>query len=225
VRFWWLAALVLLAIALGFALDQGREWANWRRLLRHGQQVAAEVVEVGGVTRNVMMAPNTPVKLAFELQGRPHTVEGTLEGRTEFIRTHDRVPIHVDPADPSRWTALMELPPLGRQLLAAWITAPLGLALLAVAAVGRGRLLRLFREGQAEFALILHSQHSALAPRSRLVRCTLRDEGDKRIFSVFVPQRRGADRQHPDNPPRGQGLWIICSGNRAIAAEWFAPPS
>jgi hypothetical protein len=213
-----MAALVLGVIALSFAIDKGGEWANWRSLIVHGQKINAEIVEVDGATRNVTMAPSAPVKLAFEINGQPHTVAGTLEGRTEFIRTHDRVPIYVDPADPSRWTALMELPPLTRQLLAVWVALPMALALQAVAVILRGSLLRLWRDGQAESALVLQSQHSALAPLSRLVRCTPRDEGDTRVFSVFVPQRQGV-------PQRGQALWILRSGSRAIAAELFAPPS
>lgn len=218
VRFWWVSGLILLAIAVSFALDKGSEWANWRGLILHGQKVNAKVVEVGGVTRNVTMAPNVPVKLAFTLNGRPHTVAGILEGRTEFIRTHDDVTIYVDPADLSRWTALLEVPPLSRQLLSVWLTLPLALALLIVAGVLRIRLLRLWRDGQAESVLVLHSQHSALAPLSRLVRCTPRDERDTRVFSVFLPQRRGV-------PLRGQGLWIIRSGNRALAAGLFAASS
>lgn len=218
VRFWWVSAAVLLAIAASFALDKGSEWANWRRLILHGQQITAEVVEVGGITRNATMAPNSPVRLEFKLNGQTRTVSGTLEGRTEFIRTHDHVSIHVDPAEPSRWTALMEVPPLSRQLLATWITLPVALALLAMAAVLRGRLLRLWRDGQAESALVLHSQHSALAPLSRMVRCTPADESDTRVFSVFVPQRRGV-------PQRGQPMWIIRSGNRAMAAGLFTARS
>jgi len=218
VRFWWVSGLVLLAIAVGFAVDMGTEWSNWRWLIRNGQQVTAEVVEVGGVTRNATMAPNAPVKLEFKLNGQTRTVAGILEGRTEFIRTHDRVSIHVDPADPSRWTALMEAPPLSRQLLATWITLPVALVLLMMAAVLRGRLLRLWRDGQAESALVLHSQHSALAPLSRMVRCTPADESDTRVFSVFVPQRRGV-------PQRGHPIWIIRSGNRAMAAGLLAARS
>ncbi|MCC7349752.1 MAG: hypothetical protein IT446_04220 [Phycisphaerales bacterium] len=218
VRFWWASGLILLVIAMGFAIDMGAEWINWRGLILHGQKVTAEVVELGGVTRAAMMAPNTPVKLAFELDGQSHTVAGVLDGRTEFIRTHDRVPIYVDPADPSSWTALMEVPPLSRQLLAVWITLPLALVLLAVAVAMRGGLLRLWRDGQAESALVLQSQHSALAPLSRMVRCTPADESDTRVFSVFVPQRCGV-------PQRGQAIWIIRSGNRAMAAELFTARS
>lgn len=217
-RFWWVAGLVLGLITIGFAVDQGWEWAGWRSLILHGQKVTAEAVEVGGVTRNVMMAPNSPVKLAFELNGTPHTVSGVLEGRTEFIRTHERIPIYVDPADPSRWTALMEVPPLGRQLLAVWIALPMTLALLFMALMLRNGLLRLWRDGQAESALVLQSQHSAIAPLSRLVRCTPVDEHDTRVFSVFVPQRHGV-------PQRGQPIWIIRTGSRALAAELFAASS
>jgi hypothetical protein len=218
VRFWWISGLVLLAIAIGFAVDMGSQWASRRSIILYGEKVNAEVVELGGVTRNATMAPNTPVKLAFELKGQSHTVAGILEGRTEFIRTHDRVTIFVDSADPSRWTALMEVPPLSRELLAVWITLPLALILLVVAAGLRGGLLRLWRDGQAESALVLQSQHSALAPLSRMVRCTPADEGDTRVFSIFVPQRCGV-------PQRGQAIWIIRTGSRAMAAELFTARS
>jgi hypothetical protein len=82
----------------------------------------------------------------------------------------------------------------------------------------RSRTVRVWRDGEARRAIVVESHQTALAPRSRLVRCTPADEGDNRVVQVYVPAGAAADLQAGDElwllfPPAGRG--------RPVAAAWF----
>jgi len=126
------------------------------------------------------------------------------------------VPIIVDRADPTRWTARLEPSSLPQQLLPALLLLPFVVVPFFVALLNRARVLRTYRDGEALLATIVGVGHSAAAPGSRLVRCALHTAGENRVIKTLLPTRK--------TPPVGQSLWLIAPPARpqqAIPAALF----
>jgi hypothetical protein len=222
VRFWWLLTLAMLLIA---AYVCGREVLSWRRearLIREGRLVEAEITRAGGLSsRWQRLPPDTVVSIQYVVDGTTYTQDGFLKGRTDYIQVRGKVPIRVDPSDPNEWTARTEPPVLAQQLTGAAVVLPAVVVLAAVSVLRRFMTLRTWRAGQATVALTVESRQTALAPKSRLVRCTPADRGDNRVVAVFVPNYAARDLRPGDLlwlifPPGGRG--------RPVAAAWFKEP-
>jgi hypothetical protein len=219
VRSWWLLAGVLLAIG---AYVGGREYWVWSRevrLIRAGQLVDAEITSGAGlVQRWQRVPPNSLVTLRYQVDGKTYDVTGYLQGRTEYILLRSTIPVHVDPANPSVWTARTEPAGLVQQLTWALVVLPAFVAILVIGLWQRARLLRVWRDGEMHDAIVVDGRQTALAPKSRLLRCTPADAGDKRVVEVYLPGSRAADVRPGDLirlifPPGGRG--------RPVAAAWF----
>jgi hypothetical protein len=190
VRFLWLAALVLLAAAVYVGLIQTTQWRHDMRLVRYGTPVTAMVVEADGASHaGPEFSPPVSVKLKYELNGKPYTVSGIVEAGDgpRYVSPKRPLAIRVDPAHPTDWTARDHPTSLVRELLGAGLILVVVLVLLLLALLARQRVLRLWRDGQALAAVVVQTAHSALAPRSRAVRCTLSDHSDKRLITIFIP--------------------------------------
>ena len=94
---------------------------------------------------------------------------------------------------------------------------PFAVVLGIVAWVLHRRVLRLWRRGEVLGAVVIDSAHTAIAPRTHLVRCTPTDPGDKRLLQAYLPG-------NVPRPHQGQPLWLIAPpdpSTRAVTAEWF----
>ena len=83
--------------------------------------------------------------------------------------------------------------------------------------VNKKRVLRLWRHGRALEAVVMESRQTALAPRSRFVRCAPVEQGDKRVFGVYVPDRAGRASE-------GDAVWLLAdpAGKRdAVSLPWL----
>jgi hypothetical protein len=128
----------------------------------------------------------------------------------------DVIKVHVDPKDPTVWTDRKEPPALGGKMLAPLLLLPAVLVSLLATAWLRGRVAKLWTNGEARQAIVIDAKQSPLAPLSSLARCAL-VEGDNRLISVTVPHRLG-------KVSKGRTLWIVTApGNpqRAVAAAVF----
>ena len=219
VRFWWAAGLVLTLIGAYLLLTRYLDWRHDSRLIRSGTEVQATVLEADGLNVVTKKKPgNVAVQLRYEWQGQTHDVTApSLAGRSEedFIVIGSQIPIRIDPTHPEQWTTRLQPASLVQELIGGLIALPLGLILLARSAMLRGRLLRVWRAGEAVPAVVVGATHTALAPRAWQVECTTADEGGQRVFHVFVPPE--ADIQ------QGTPLWLLFpKGNGApVAATWF----
>lgn len=219
VRVWWLSAMALIAIAGYFFVDRYLGWRQDVRLLEQGDLVQANIRQTSTeIARGKQQPPNSIVTLDYKYKDQSYTVEGVLKGRTDYFRVGDNVPIHVDPKRPGVWTGITEAPPLWTDLVAGMIVLPLGILLAAGSLLARSRTARLWRDGVSVDALVMDVRQTAMAPRSRFVRCTPADESDPRVMGVYVPH--AANVLQP-----GDSLWVITpAGNRskrAVAAAWF----
>lgn len=218
VRFWWLSAAVLLVIAGAGAFEQFFTWKEENRLIKQGVTVSAEVIEAGGLSmRDKKTEPDSPVVLKFTFGNHEYQVHGHLAGRRETIITGRPVDIRIDPGNPNIWTYRAEPTPLLAAMLGSLLVFPLVVIGLCVAWWRWSRLKRLWKFGPAQIAIVIQARQSALAPLSKLVRCTPRGVGDKRLYNVFVP-RSVRSINH------GDLLWLISSPDDArslAAAVWF----
>lgn len=218
VRSWWLVASVVTLFTLYFL---GSGFYDWRRdvgLIEHGREVSAFIYAADGYPiPGRHRPPTSPVELHYEVDGKKYEVEGFLRGRTEPFVIQTYVPIRVDPKDPSRWTARTRPDALWPEILGGIILLPAVPILAAVVFWQRARVLKLWRAGRAVESVVLESRQTAMAPRSRFLRCAPTDPSDKRVIGVFVPDRAG--RLAP-----GDTLWILtdpAGGSRAASALWL----
>jgi len=219
VRFWWVLTLALFLIG---AYVCAREWLNWSRdvrLIRSGRIVDATIITASGLSSPwQVLPPDVIVTIQYEVDGKVYDKTGYLGGRKDFIRVRSTVPIRVDPADSDQWTARTEPASLVQQLTGAFVVLPAFLVMAAVSLWQRARTLRMWREGEARRAIVVESRQTALAPRSRLVRCTPADRGDNRVVQVFVPAAAAAAMDP------GTELWLLVPPGRRgrpVAAAWF----
>lgn len=219
VRFWWLAAAVVLAISLYFLTSRWLAWRSEVRLLSQGVEVKAIIRQTATeILKGKTQPPNSICTLDYTYEGKNYEVVGVLKGREQYVVTGQEVPIRIDPKNPEDWTGLTAAPPLWTDLVEGLIVLPVALLLAAAGLAAKGRLTRLWRDGKAREAIVIDVKQTAMAPRSRLVRCTPADDTDSRIISVYVPHR-GVNLQE------GDALWLITPPgkvSRAIAAAWFA---
>jgi len=209
----------VLAASLYFLATRYYTWRRDLHVIRNGVEVQAYVYSAEGMPiPGRRRPPSVVVVLHYEVGGKKYEAEGYLRGRTESFIIQSYVPIRVDPDDPARWTARTEPVPLGMELLGGWMLLPPALAFAAVAWWRRGRVLRLWRDGQLVAAVVMESRQTSLAPRSRFARCAPLDESDRRVFGVYVPDRAGRVAE-------GDAVWLIADAGenrRAVAVPWLA---
>jgi hypothetical protein len=223
VRFWWLMALGIFLIG---AYVAGREVVLWRHevdLIRNGTPVEAEVRRANGYSSPGKQLPaDAVVDLRYFIDGKQYDKTGYLRGRTEHIAVRKPVPIRVNPKDPEDWTGAVEPAVLWQQLTGALVALPVFLVLALVALLRQRSALRAWRDGEARAALVVAARHAALAPKSRLVRCTPAGGEDNRVVDVYVPTLPHGAEVKP-----GDTLWVVyppgraAGGARPYAAAWF----
>lgn len=216
VRFWWLVAAVLMAIGIYNALTQYLQWSRLDRSIRSGVTVEALVDSIQGSPRipNRAVAPSAPAVLMFEYQGKKYQVIGAIGDRKPTPQEGQAIPIRIDPNDPTNWTIRDRNTPLLQSMIGAILPCSAAVICGLVAWFNRAKLLKTYRLGRAEQATVTDNKQSPLAPRSRAVRCSLRENG--RLMEVFVPHAR-------PGLSAGDKLWVILppSAGRPVAAEWF----
>ena len=219
VRFWVFAAIVLSVCGVGFIANGLRAGAHERWLIDDGVHIDAIIIVADGEpVKGKQEPPESLVSLRFIWKGQDYEPRAEpLLGRKEFITVGSTIPIHVNPKDPSDWTWLNEPFPLRSRAIGGIIALPMAVLALLWAMLRRARLLRIWRDGIAEEALIVETRFTATAPRCRAARVTPADEGDARIFTVYIPPRLA-------NLQRGDSLHMLrpsAQSSNAISVAWF----
>ena len=226
VRIWVILAVAVTFITAYFTVSTylGGRYGRW--LIKHGQPVTAEVLVIEG-TRDRRGAFNRSdvlrVQLGYTVNGKRYEyldAQGQLsriDARpVPVIYVGDKIDIRVDPNDPRVWTDRTRPIPWYAEFTIVLLLLPL-LALLAlVALVRRRQVLNVWQNGEAAGAVVVEQRHTASAPLSRVVRFTLADGTDRRVWSTLVPARLA--------PAPGESMWVIFPpGNpgRAIVADLY----
>ena len=221
VRVWIiLATLVFIALIL-FTATQIVSGIQDRRLILHGTVVPATVRVINGIEiqkRGFDRREVLSVTLDYSgPDGKSYSVQGQLAPAEGILHTGDTIPLHVDPNDASNWTDRTDPGSWWHDLTVIWFLLPLLLIALAIAWWRRQQVLATWRRGTPISAAVVESKHSAIAPRSRVVRFTLTEGNDRRVFSTLVPSTR-APLQNGDElvllAPPGKP-------SRAIVAELY----
>jgi hypothetical protein len=196
VRAWCLIALAMAAVAAWILIEQiliarttRYRMANWTRV------DAATVETIGDSSRTTYRVTpdqlvSLPVKVTYFdlLAGTTRELIGKLEAQRQPLSPGNKIPILVDPADPKRWTDRVRPAPLFEEFLAALLLMPLPFILAGVALRRRWRVLKVWQQGELRQGTVMERRHSAVAPRSAILRCAVEDSRDKRLLSVAVPR-------------------------------------
>jgi hypothetical protein len=223
----WMGASLFLAVLLAYLIAQNIHDAILdRRLIAQGVPTTAKIVDIAGDgdprkavamhgatdDRTVHLSYTDQHGNAVESASRPienPKFEGRHPGQTIEIR--------YDPERPESWTDRTEPLPWAARLTIVWMLLPLLIIALIMLVVRRAQVLTIWRDGVEANGTVVDLRQSAIAPRSRVVRVTLKDSEDRRIFSTFFPNAAGALQ-------KGDELLLLTSpGNRSrvIAAELY----
>ncbi|HET6249094.1 MAG TPA: hypothetical protein VFE47_15470 [Tepidisphaeraceae bacterium] len=219
VRFWWLLAIVLCIIGVGFMINGIHTRYHEAWLIRDGLHIESTVMVADG--EPVKGRPEKPggvVQIQFPWNGADYQPQArVLEGRKEWVTTGSPLWIHVNPKDPEDWTWLNEPLPAVTRMIGAFVVIPIALLTWLWTIFMQRKTLRVWREGTLAEALIVESRHIAVAPRCRAAQVTPADEADQRVFTVYLPPSLAGLRP-------GDALMIIRppgSSLKAVAAAWF----
>lgn len=198
-QFWWKSGLVIGVVALVVGVHATWTTLTERHLLQNGLPILARFTEVRTTSREGYAQPrddSMPVKLKWTMPGGQEVkVSAILPPGPGYAKVGETLRIRVDKNNPQQWTEQKELLPWWRVLTIPLIMMlPISVLLFAIALWQRWRVLRVWRNGRHFEALVIDSRNVSTAPRSRLVRYSLAEGSDKRIFSMLFPLRAGVPR-------------------------------
>ena len=125
--------------------------------------------------------------------------------------------IRVDPNDPTHWTEVTEPRSWVQELTVVGLLLPLAVLLVIVTFWKRRGVIKTWRNGALKAARVVEVRHTGMAPMSRVIRFTLLDGDDRRVFAALMPTHAGI-------PLPGQSVWLIVPPNRpsrSIVAQLY----
>jgi hypothetical protein len=237
VRVWVVLAVAVAIVTAYFTVATIISGWELRWLLSKGTRINATVYEINDskdVSKVYNRSDPLRVWIKFELPGQPKVfVEGMLQqlaDPTQRIRVGDPIEIRVDPhnygpIDPIgkpgfmqvyTWTDRTDPRPWHEEFVVVLLLVPLFVLVAAIALWRRRGVMNVWRDGQAAVARVIGQRHTAIAPRSRVVRFALQDSDDRRVFTTLHPSK--------DLPAAGELMWVVYPPNnpaRAIVAKLY----
>jgi hypothetical protein len=214
VRFWFLITMALIFAGSYFATTQFLNWRTQARLVRSGLVVTATIEDELLPLVGRRVTNENSVTLRYTVDGVSYKVVGFLPVQEGVYMNGGPITIRVDPQRPRLWTNRTEVPSLAHDLFSVTLLLPLIVVSALVCFWFYWRVRSVWERGQPETAIVLETRHTALAPMSRVIRCTPQSRRESIIVTVFIPQRLARVRQ-------GDIIWIINMPHnpwRAIAA-------
>lgn len=185
-----------------------------RKFMNEGIAVQGRVTQLAGkdhadqLKRDSILA----ARLAFKLPGdeRDREVDGMLSAKPAVLAKKGELIDIVVSKDGKRWQEKTEPAEWSTVLMGSALLLPVFLLFLVILLFNRARVLRRYRIGEHRLGRINDILRSATSPGSRLLRVSLLEGEDRRIFSVIWPNRLGEpDPEHaidlivdPKNPTR-----------------------
>jgi hypothetical protein len=213
VRRWWLLAVVIFVLFAAYTAQ--RVWARNEEsvLIRDGLKVTAKLVFAETRNNNQMAQPGDGVQLELHLPGGAEQVTGTITAPAVVTKN---ITVRVDPKDHSHWTDRTEPTPLLDSLFVGILVSPLVPALFVFAFLNMRLMRAVWEKGGAQVAVIHERKQSPIAPMSYVVRCSLQNHRDKKLFNVYVP-RVGYGLG------KGDLIWVVTPTKKGspIAALWI----
>jgi hypothetical protein len=214
VRPWWLATLLLAVVAASFVGDRVYARQQLSRLIAHGVHATGKILG-----QDLKRAPgqlvdaNRDMMMGFR-DSADHEVQalGTVD---QTMHVGDLVPIVYDPANPTVWTDRATPPGWVETLLGLVVVLPVVVAVGLLAYWQTARMRKVWQNAPAVVAVVSDRKQTPVAPMSWVVKCSLREGPDRRLFNVHVPRFFGTMQN-------GSELWVLVpKRGRPVAAGWF----
>ena len=192
VRFWWLSAIGVGLVIAYFSMIQINRGLYDREIIRNGIPVDTVIKKAGEADihgHSVLRSGDVPVTLVGKIDGEERTFIGKVGPGPGYLKVGNPLTIRVHRGDPNQWTAEQQVKPWTRELAVSLMFLPLIAGLLVGALVVRRRLLRVWRNGIPVEGKVVDLRHSAWAPLSRVVRYSILDSHDRRIFNALTPTK------------------------------------
>jgi hypothetical protein len=203
-----------------------RDGLTDRRLVEHGIPAIATLVDVNGngdPRKTVAMHGPTEdrtVHLSYK-DANGNAIDSPLRALENPLsdgkHPGQTIAIRYDPDQPDSWIDRTETQPWVARLTIVWMLLPAVLVAVLMLLLRRYQMLRVWRDGVEVTGTVVELHHSSIAPRSRIVRFTLGDPADRRIFSTFFPNSAGEIN-------KGDELLLLtlpANPSRAIVAELY----
>ncbi len=209
VRSWWLLALLfmLAVLVLGFEQYTNASRAVW--LFEHGEKVDALIEEVGEFVKrpNFVRQVDDPWPVTFSFttnDQKVHRLRTKPNELTYTVHPLQKVPLHVDPADPdNRFTFRTTKPSaMGIELSIPLAFLTVALFFFAISWVLRRRVLATWKDGMALEAVVIEIRRAATAPLSQHLRCIVGAQGSGNVIDVLIPKRLAILQP-------GDALWLV----------------
>lgn len=222
VRLWLTLSALVAAATIYFAIRDIAAASYERRLIFNGTKVTARVLSVDEYERPGRGFPlDQPRRLRLQYEtaaGEPILIEITTPGQEHGrIEVDQKVPLRADPNDPR--TVTMQMTPRSwiASLTVVMLLAPFAILLVILTWFVRRGVLNVWTRGQPAIGTVVDTHRSAIAPKSDMVRFTVNDIEDRRVFSTLYPHSAG--QLQP-----GDELALLMpekSPAKAIAAELY----
>jgi hypothetical protein len=196
VRRWLLLSLLVALTTAYFAWRDLRIALHERWLIAKGLQVNATVESVSGggadTTRKFTRNEVRDVKLRYSVDGHEYTTNQELPIETgKVIGGGDIVALRVDPQDHENVTTQTQARPWLASLTVVTLLVPVLLLLVLMTFLARKRVLRIWQDGELVEGTVVDWHRSGLAPKSVVVRFTLNEGDDRRLFQLVWPHSAG----------------------------------
>ena len=221
VRYWWLAAAVIVIASVYSLLAGTMQWWGESKLLRDGVAVTAVYYDVseGAHLSRRPMPVLTPVQLEYEYQQTKYKVSGTpTSPEVRAKLSGEPFTLRINPNNPQEWTDLQEPPSLWGKLIGFWVLLLAALVSGAMAWFKHRGYVRLWVNGEVRDAKVMEAGNVAIAPRSTQLRCSASLGRYERPVTVYIPN---SDRA----PEPGEPICLIAndSGTHALAVSNYYP--
>ena len=204
VRFLWLSAIGICAVALYFLGTRLMEWRAEQWLILNGTEVTAKLMHVGQKITGRPIRLGDTIEVFFDWHGKELQVPGDLMDTNESFVEGQKLVIRVDPKNPQHWTNRLQSTPLRTRLIGAYVLGAAAVLSLLLSVVMRMKYVSLWKHGELHEGVVSSHTMTAMAPRSVVLRCQVPYRRTRLIATVTIPQ-------HMAVPKAGASIQLLCN--------------
>ena len=204
VRFLWLSAIGISVVALYFLGTRYFEWRQEQWLVLNGKMVTATLMHTGQKITGRPIRIGDEVDVFFDWNGQEKQVPGVLMETNDQFVEGQKLDIHVDPNDPTRWTNRLQSTPLRTRLIGSYFLGAAALLAIVLSVTVRLQFLRIWKRGELQEGVVSTHTMTAMAPRSVMLRCQVPYRRTRLIATVTLPQNLPV-------PQPGATIQLLCN--------------
>lgn len=222
VRMWVVLSVAVALITVGFTISKYLAGRYERWLITQGTPVEAKLMKIENASdpnKTYNRTDRLRAHLEFSFNGQQYReIPGWLaqlpdEPPPAPISPGQIITVRLDPENPLVWTDKSQPRSWPAQFTIVWLLlVPLLAILVLVALLRRTQVLGIWRKGELSPAVVVELKQTAVAPFSRIVRFTLADGSDRRVFATLHPAAavpRPAELMWVIHPPAKPGKAIV----------------